>query len=113
MSSSLGDAHPDDVGIMQSVSMSGTNEPFQRRCNFVGTVDQSDAAGNPPGFTGGRFDLRPVCPPRSERRFIALYEATDGPNWTHKFGWRGPSGTECKWHGVECEPGPEGPTIRG
>lgn len=40
---------------------------------------------------------------------IALYEATDGPNWTHRDGWLGAPGTECSWYGVLCsmadEPG--------
>jgi hypothetical protein len=33
---------------------------------------------------------------------IALYEATDGPNWTHRDGWLGAPGTECSWYGVLC-----------
>ena len=105
----FGVAQPDDLGIMRSVSLM-IDPKFERKCHFIGTVDQSDAAGNPPGFEGGLFTVRPVS--AAERAaLIALFEETDGPNWTHRVGWLGPSGTECKWHGVECEIDPKGPTT--
>lgn len=44
--------------------------------------------------------------PGAERAaLIALYDATNGPGWTERSGWLGPSGTECSWHGVSCNPG--------
>jgi len=33
---------------------------------------------------------------------IALYNDTDGANWTNYTNWLGPAGTECTWFGVEC-----------
>ncbi|MEX1196880.1 MAG: hypothetical protein WEB57_03325, partial [Pseudohongiellaceae bacterium] len=33
---------------------------------------------------------------------IALYNATDGHNWTNNDGWLGEAGSECTWHGVAC-----------
>ncbi len=36
---------------------------------------------------------------------IALYNATDGSNWTNNSGWLGAEGTECNWYGVNCSNG--------
>ena len=92
---------PNDVRSGQMMSATGPNEPFQRVCRFVGTIDQRDAAGNPPGLDYGWFATRPV--PESERAaLIALFDATGGAQWAHKVGWLGPPGTECNWHGVDC-----------
>jgi|SoiMethySBSTD1v2_1073268.scaffolds.fasta_scaffold05971_11 hypothetical protein len=93
---------PGEVSSGEVMSATGPNEPFQRVCRFVGTIDQRDAAGNPPGLDYGWFKTRPV--PASERAaLVALFEATEGHNWTHKVGWLGPPGTECNWHGVDCD----------
>ena len=41
--------------------------------------------------------------PASERAaLIALYNSTEGSNWTDNSGWLGPAGTECSWFGVDC-----------
>ena len=101
---------PKDVRSGDVMAATGPNEPFQRVCHFVGTIDQKDAAGNPPGLDYGWFKTRPV--PESERAaLIALFEATGGPQWKHKVGWLGPAGTECNWHGVECESKYKGSTT--
>jgi hypothetical protein len=42
--------------------------------------------------------------PQERQVLIALYEATDGDHWKNHERWLGPAGTECGWHGVECEP---------
>ena len=45
--------------------------------------------------------------PNAEREvLIALYNSTDGANWTTNDGWLGPAGTECDWHGVSCSYNP-------
>ena len=94
-------APPKDVRSGLTMSATGPNEPFQRVCRFVGTIDQQDAAGNPPGLDYGWFATRPV--PAAERAaLVAFFESTGGPEWTHKVGWLGPPGTECNWHGVNC-----------
>jgi hypothetical protein len=92
----------EDVRSGRVMSATGRNEPFQRVCRFVGTIDQEDAAGNPPGLDYAWFKTRPV--PESERAaLIALFEAAGGEQWKHKVGWVvGPAGTECNWHGVDC-----------
>ena len=42
--------------------------------------------------------------PTAERdALIALYNSTDGANWTDSTGWLGAAGTECTWHGVTCD----------
>ena len=42
--------------------------------------------------------------PQVEREaLIALYNATDGDNWTCNDGWLGAPGTECSWYGVTCD----------
>ena len=33
---------------------------------------------------------------------IALYDSTDGDNWSNNTGWNGAPGTECSWFGVTC-----------
>jgi hypothetical protein len=103
-------ALPEDVRSGLTMSATGPNEPFQRVCRFVGTIDQQDAAGNPPGLDEGWFATRPV--PASERAaLIAFFESTGGPEWTHKVGWLGPPGTECNWHGVDCASKYDEPTT--
>ena len=34
---------------------------------------------------------------------IALYNSTNGDNWTDKSNWNGDAGTECTWYGIHCE----------
>jgi hypothetical protein len=93
----------DTVSVRRTLGMSGPNEPHQRTCRFIGTVDQQDAAADPPGFETGWFASRPI--PDAERAaLIALFKSAGGEQWKHKVGWLGPPGTECKWHGVTCKP---------
>jgi Leucine-rich repeat (LRR) protein len=41
--------------------------------------------------------------PQSERDALtALYNATDGLNWTNQAGWMSAAGSECSWFGIEC-----------
>jgi hypothetical protein len=41
--------------------------------------------------------------PAIERAALfALYNSTDGANWTTDTNWLGAAGTECTWFGVEC-----------
>jgi hypothetical protein len=91
---------PDGVSGRRTVSRSGPNEPTTRTCRFIGTIDQDDAAGEPPGFNG-RFSEGPIS--ATERAaLVALFESTGGSKWTHRVGWLGAPGTECRWHGVQC-----------
>ncbi len=42
--------------------------------------------------------------PSSERQaLIAIHESTNGQGWTQKTNWLGAAGTECTWHGVQCD----------
>jgi len=44
--------------------------------------------------------------PQIERdALIALYNSTDGDNWTNNTDWLGAAGTECGWYGVFCQDG--------
>ena len=44
--------------------------------------------------------------PQIERdALVALYNSTDGANWTDNTGWLGAAGTECSWFGVICDSG--------
>ena len=44
--------------------------------------------------------------PQIEREaLVALYNSTDGANWTDNTGWLGEVGTECSWFGVICDSG--------
>ena len=41
--------------------------------------------------------------PQIERdALIALYNSTDGANWTDNTGWLGAVGTECSWFRMGC-----------
>lgn len=55
---------------------------------------------------GGTVQGQDATIPESERQaLIALYESTDGPNWTRQSNWLGPSGSEAQWFGVTIEDG--------
>src|SRR5688572_5220359 len=42
--------------------------------------------------------------PAAERdALVAFYQSTNGAAWTDHTNWLGATGTECTWHGVECE----------
>ena len=48
--------------------------------------------------------------PQIERdALVALYNSTDGANWTDNTGWLGAAGTECSWFGVACSNGSVSP----
>ena len=56
----------------------------------------------------GLAALPPTAPPipSTERAaLVALYNNTDGTNWTNKANWLGAIGTECAWYGVKCKSG--------
>ena len=44
-------------------------------------------------------------PPIERDALIALYNSTDGANWSNSGGWLGTPGTECSWYGVTCAGG--------
>ena len=46
-----------------------------------------------------------AVPTQEREALVALYNATNGPNWTNNSGWLGSVGTECNWHGVSCSNG--------
>ena len=37
------------------------------------------------------------------RGLVALYNSTNGDNWTMNTNWLGDKGTECTWYGVRCD----------
>ena len=44
--------------------------------------------------------------PTVEREaLIALYNSTNGANWTNNSDWLGSAGTECDWYGIDCSGG--------
>ncbi|MGO9095835.1 MAG: DUF6843 domain-containing protein [Bryobacteraceae bacterium] len=99
---------PKDVYLRGRADGSDSKKPVERHCVFFGTEDESDAAEDRPGYPASPRPAQGVS--REERQaLVALYEATDGSHWTHRFGWPGPPGTECKWHGVVCGSSSGGP----
>ena len=55
---------------------------------------------------GGLFQNAHAVIPTVEREaLIALYNSTDGDNWTDNTNWMGAAGTECTWFGVSCDAG--------
>jgi hypothetical protein len=92
---------PNDMTVQAGTSRTGNAEPTERRCAFVGTIGERDAAEEAPGFEQRIPQSKPI--PLEEREaLLALYKATGGDHWTHHEGWLGPPGTECHWHGVGC-----------
>ena len=93
---------PGDVYGRKMSGQTDTKDPVERYCVFFGTEDAADAAGDAPGLDDSPRMARGV-PSEERQALIALYEATGGPQWKHRVGWLGPSGTECSWHGVGCD----------
>ena len=64
---------------------------------------------------GGLFEGTDASIPATQREaLIALYNSTDGDNWTKNNGWQDPPldvdgfampGTENTWHGITCDGG--------
>ncbi|MEO6326675.1 MAG: fibronectin type III domain-containing protein, partial [Thermoanaerobaculia bacterium] len=50
------------------------------------------------------FAARSAIPATQRTALLDLFAATNGAGWTQKTGWGGPSGTECGWYGVSCDP---------
>jgi hypothetical protein len=55
-------------------------------------------------------DARAAIPASERAALIALYNSTNGPNWSYRANWRNPGdtdfsppGTECTWSGVSCD----------
>jgi len=48
------------------------------------------------------FSAQAAIPASERSALVALYESTGGAAWTDRTGWLGAPGTECSWHGVEC-----------
>jgi hypothetical protein len=97
----------EEVGIRKEVSGSNSDRSGTRVCTFIGTEDELDAAGDPPGMYHYAEESRSISE-KERNALVALYNATDGNHWTHHVGWLGPPGTECKWHGVTCGFGDDG-----
>ncbi|HET7840108.1 MAG TPA: hypothetical protein VFM21_00810 [Terriglobia bacterium] len=94
-------ALPDEIQQQREIQQSDANNPVQRYCAFFGTVDDADAAPDPPGFESQARTEQAIS--ASQRQgLVALYQATGGEHWLHHVGWLRPPGTECKWHGVRC-----------
>lgn len=57
------------------------------------------------------FSLVLICgichaaiPPTERAVLLNLYAYTQGQHWANSMGWNGPSGTECSWYGITCDP---------
>lgn len=72
------------LGILQPVvSRTGSREPCERQCTFVGTMDERESAGAAPGSE--KPPGNDVAIPKEERQALeALYKSTDGDHWTHR-----------------------------
>lgn len=44
-----------------------------------------------------------VVSPAERAALVALYNATNGSGWLTNTNWLGAPGTECTWHGVQCD----------
>jgi hypothetical protein len=94
---------PDDVTLEGTRSLSNSTSSAIRECAFVGTIDERDAACQPPDFDKNA-SRRETIPASERQALIALYKSANGDHWKHRVGWLGAEGSECDWHGVTCEP---------
>ncbi len=95
---------PHEVDVRSQITVTSPDRTGMRVCMFIGTIDDADAAGDPPGIRDSMSNAKPI--PEEERKaLLSLYHATGGDHWIHRVGWLGPPGTECKWHGVTCRVG--------
>jgi hypothetical protein len=92
---------PSDVNVQAGPSRTGKTESTERRCAFVGTIDERDASGEAPGFEN-RPGKESAIPPDERQALEVLYKTTEGDRWKHRVGWLGAPGSECNWHGVIC-----------
>ena len=67
------------------------------------TFTQNSITGGLPAGMGSQSTSKISSVERSA--LIALYNSTDGANWTNNTGWLGSAGTECFWFGVTCDSG--------
>lgn len=49
--------------------------------------------------------MYPAIPQSERAALIALYNATNGADWTNRTNWLKPSGTEDTWYGISTYPG--------
>ena len=92
---------PQNVWAQKSASVKDSKQSLDRYCAFYGTVDEADAASEPPGSASSQHGVQGISAEEHEA-LVALYRSTNGDHWNHRFGWLGPPGTECQWHGVHC-----------
>jgi hypothetical protein len=95
---------PEDFYARRTPGRTDSKSGVVHSCAFFGNEDEADAAGDGPGFEP--WGAQGV-PAKERGALLALYFATDGEHWTHRAGWLGPPGTECRWHGVECDLAPD------
>ena len=50
------------------------------------------------------FNVGPVIPQAEYEALVALYNSTDGANWSNNSGWLD-TNTPCNWYGVTCSAG--------
>ncbi len=72
----------------------------------AGDVD-ADGSTNFEEYQNGTNPTAPQIPLAERNALIALYNSTNGDNWTDNSGWKtgdvfSDAGTECSWHGVIC-----------
>ena len=91
----LGLEHPDEHGQVVSAIM-----------NSMVSLDRlqaDDIAGIRAIYGGGVIPPPPPPPPPPQREALeALYDATDGPNWTHSTNWKTPAPLD-DWYGVDTD----------
>jgi Leucine-rich repeat (LRR) protein len=83
---------------------------FQIQINDNSTADgdqQIKITASAPAYIAAHQELTIIDDETSfdvEERtaLIALYNSTNGDNWTDNSGWNGAEGTECTWYGITC-----------
>jgi Leucine-rich repeat (LRR) protein len=99
----------------KALSASGISADGCGSITLNGVFSTNSLSGNYSYSKGGNGSfigsIQPKIPTLERTSLIALYNSTNGNNWSNKSGWKKPPlnsdgfslpGTECSWYGVSC-----------
>ncbi|MBU2098796.1 MAG: hypothetical protein KKD00_08535, partial [Gammaproteobacteria bacterium] len=88
------------VRSMSSYQVSNTVRHLTRACGIAGLLAIFILTTTV--FPTQTADAAESGTPSQHSILVSLYNDTAGGNWTNNNGWQGAAGTECSWHGVQC-----------
>ncbi|MEX1196881.1 MAG: hypothetical protein WEB57_03330, partial [Pseudohongiellaceae bacterium] len=96
----------DQFGAGATPQLAGETHVFTVHANEAGPHRFAVYTDTATPEQGGGYTMsfvEPMTSPAIERQaLVALYEATDGDNWTDNTNWTVESAPVCSWYGVRC-----------